>query len=88
MNDVERIAEAADKFLKTEFGQWYIQHISNMHSNMCLGAEMRELSLEQKGLTIERAGGIKDVIDDLMMYVQQHQQFQSEKQKEKPAEQQ
>lgn len=59
----KQLAELAQAFLETDFGQYYLQVMSVQYNALHQAAESKELSIEQKALQVERAAGLKWAIN-------------------------
>lgn len=65
MSEPEKQARLTAKALDTEFGQKHLEWLSLLYNALHQEAE-GDLSAEQKAFRIERAAGVKQVIDHLM----------------------
>lgn len=60
---IEEIAQDVNKFLLTDTGLRYLEALQTEYSSLHIQAENKDLSLERKGMLIERAAGVKWCID-------------------------
>lgn len=65
IDDVEKNAKELTKFLTSAAGERLLVHLSVRYNQLHQDAEQQGLSSEQKAFLVERAAGIKLVIDDL-----------------------
>jgi len=58
-----QVAEAADAFAKSEFGERFLSALSLQYNGWHQDAESEQLTSEQKAMKVERAAGVKWAID-------------------------
>lgn len=64
--DPERIGRLSLEFQKTEFGQYLMAALKQMHYGLHQEAE-NATGIEAKALKVERAAGVREVIDAVTM---------------------
>lgn len=64
--EARKLAEQITDFLRTDLGQHLLKQLSLQYNGLHHQAEGQELTVEQKAMRIERAAGVKWVIDYLM----------------------
>lgn len=62
--DLERLAQLKADFLHTELGEWLIPHLAELYNGIHHEAEAA-VTAETKAFKVERAAGLRQVIDIL-----------------------
>lgn len=65
-NDAREVARQVAEFLATDFGTQFIGVLSGKYNDLHHEAESEQLTPAQKGMKVERAAGVKWVIDYLV----------------------
>jgi hypothetical protein len=65
MSELERVAKLYATGIKSEFGQRHLTWLTLLYNQLHQEAE-GDLTAEQKAFRVERAAGVKQVIDYLM----------------------
>lgn len=63
--DLKRIAQLKSDFLRTEFGEWMIPALAELYNGLHHDAEEAK-AIEAKAMKVERAAGVRMVMDFLM----------------------